>query len=194
MPNHPTTPQPPGLRARPVLCAVGCLAAALACAPAARAVGGPSAECPITPAAVSTPLVVAVSTAPGVLGTRPVTLGPCRLPAERVRALTSGASGPPVLFVEGIRAPRGADVLVFVDRPGATAATPTTDAGYAGAFTLLGGAQAAEGVSLRVPLGPALAAALRDDGAFTLTLVAAGPQAQTGDAGVSFQRVSLELR
>jgi hypothetical protein len=169
-----------------------CFALAGACAPAARAVGAPAAECATSAAAMNAPFAVTVSAAPAALGARPLTIGPCRLPAERLQALASEASGPPVLLVEGVRAPRGATVLVFADRPSATAATPTSDPAYAGSFTLLGGGQPGA-VSLRIPLTPALAAAVRDDGQFTLTLVAVGPDGRSEDPGATIGRVSVEL-
>jgi hypothetical protein len=161
---------------------------------AARAgAAAPSSSCTPQPGAMPQRYTLSAPVAALTLGAAPLTLGPCRLSADAVRSVMAAASpGAAVLLVEGVRAPRGATVLVFVDRPGASAATPTADAAFAGSFTLLRGGPGG-GVNVQVALAPQLAAAVRDDGEFTLTFVAVDPRGRAEDPGLSMDRVVLEL-
>lgn len=138
-------------------------------------------------------IVLSPGAEPLRLSAAPLVLGPCRLPGDAARAVAAAASpDAAVLVLEGVQAPGDVTVRVFVDAPGATAATPTASPSFAGSFTLLRGGGGPP--TVQVALAPALAAALRDDGAFTLTFVAVDAAGRAEDPGVRIARAVLELR
>lgn len=113
--------------------------------------------------------------------------------ARSVRARADVDDAPPVLRVSGLSVPSEAvTVNVFANRPTATAATPTSDRGFAGSFTLIPSGHDHGGVDLRVPLHRAVprlltAAAADPSAGVSLTLV------PVGSTGVTYERLELEL-
>jgi hypothetical protein len=119
----PTPPSPPGGGATPVAAAP---AAGVAAAPA-----GPGA---------SSPMAAEASSARVVLTPDPRTVSVGAVPAPAAAPMAAASARPRVILrIEGVEVPqdRGAVVKVFLNNPGATAATPASDPGFVGTIVLV---------------------------------------------------------